>query len=58
MDKELLIVELKSELNRKVLDAVAIKMKTKSEEGRKFWNGYCLACNEIYQILFNKLNEQ
>lgn len=53
MDEKKLLELIKFHVNKKANEATEIKQKAKDEEGRKFWNGYCLACNEIYSMLTN-----
>ena len=53
MDEKKLFELLKFHVNKKANEATVIKQKAKDEEGRKFWQGYYMACNEIYSMLTN-----
>jgi hypothetical protein len=42
---------IKSRINHLVIDADKIKPTAKDDKGKKFWDGYKLACDEILQII-------
>jgi hypothetical protein len=53
MDEKKILELLIFHVNKKANEATEIKLKAKDEEGRKFWQGYYMACNEIYSMLTN-----
>jgi hypothetical protein len=51
-----LIGKIKDRINNLKNDADMIKSTTEEPEGKGFWKGYRLACNEILQSI-NQLND-